>query len=155
MNSMNHFLIRAAVTHHTRIGSLEYPLSFPVIRGAMTRTIAARAVIGFLLRGDPPETREACLQRLLKNGSVFIPHISRSVRDVSWENLGEAPRKERPEPIVITVSDGSIENIAGIPEGHRVEVRDWDGDGGDDDHGDPLPAVTVWEHDGQWAPGCS
>jgi hypothetical protein len=153
---MNHYLIRASITHHTRIGALEYPLSFPVMRGTMTRAIAARAVIGFLLRGDPPETRKDCLKQLLENGSVFIPHISRSVRDVSWEDLDQPRRGEQPEPIVITISDGSIENIAGIPEGHRVEVRDWDGDGGGvDDNGDPMPAVTVWEHDGQWAPGCS
>jgi hypothetical protein len=151
---MNHYLIRAAVTHHTRIGALEYRLAFPVMRGTMTRTIAARAVIDFLLRDNPPETREAYLEQLLKSGSVFIPHISRSVKAVGWEDLGEAPRGERPEPIVITLSDGSIENIAGIPEGHRVEVRDWDGsDYGVDENGDPAPAVTVWEFDGQWAPG--
>jgi hypothetical protein len=145
---MKKFLIRSIVTHYTPVGAHDYAVEFPVFAKGMSRERAARAVISFLLRSDPPEVKETFLRKLLQTGSVFIPRIDRIVAAVSWEDTGEET-----EPIILTLSDGLIENIAGIPDGHHIEIRDWDADEVDE-NGNSTPEVTVWKHDGQWAPGC-
>jgi hypothetical protein len=145
---MKKYLIRAIVTHYTPVGAHEYALEYPVWTETISQESAAQTVIDFLLRGGSPESKTNSLRKFLRSGSVFIPHLCRIVAAVSWEDIGEET-----ESISITVSDGLIENIAGIPEGYHVEVRDWDASE-IDEYGETVPEVTVWEHDGQWAPGC-
>lgn len=128
------------VTYTIVDGEHEYADEIVVAAERMDRERAIREVVECALRSDPPDQKDAALKGLLRKGRVFLPPLSRAIGDVTWEETGQET-----EPIFVTIADGSIENIANIPEDYHIEVRDWDAG---------HPEVTVWEHDGQWAPGC-
>lgn len=110
----------------------------------MDRDDAIRAVGAewFLPQYSPQELKAFC-REYRAEGFAWIDG-DRGIADIRFEEI---------PPISITVSDGLIENIVGIPEGCRVEIRDRDADAVAE-NGVSAPEVTVWEHDGQWAPGC-
>lgn len=110
---------------------------------AMDAREAVRQVADLCAPGAAPATQALFRAVLLRENFSFLPGGTRAVKAVRWEEL---------PPIVITLSDGLIENIAGIPAGYRIEVRDWDAAEVDEDGG-AVPETTVWDSDGQWAPG--
>jgi hypothetical protein len=54
---------------------------------------------------------------------------------LGWEQLS---------PIVVTVREGLVVSVSGLPEGVALEVQDWD-TSELDEQGKPVPNVRVWE----------
>jgi hypothetical protein len=57
---------------------------------------------------DESEAREQFITALSGEGRAFFPYDDREICALDWEQL---------DPIRITISDGLIESITGIPEG--------------------------------------
>lgn len=83
---------------------------------------------------DEAEAREQFITALASEGRADFPYDAREICALAWEQL---------DPIRITISDGLIESITGIPEGVTVEIRDWDG-AFEDETGEWVPAVSEW-----------
>ena len=133
------------ITYTICHGEYTYAKDSVVNAPNMNRDNAIRAVGAewFLPQYSPQELETFC-REYTAEGFAWIDG-DRGISAIRFEEI---------EPVIsITVSDGLIENIVGIPEGYRVEVRDWDAVE-TDEHGETVPEATIWEHDGQWAPGC-
>lgn len=80
------------------------------------------------------DDREDFLRELREEGHAFLPCDSRAIGDLGWEKVS---------PIIITVRNGFVEAVNGVPQGITVEVRDWD-NGEEDENGKPVPTVAEW-----------
>jgi hypothetical protein len=83
-----------------------------------------------------PDDRRQFLRELREDGMAFLPGDTRGIKELGWEPV---------RPIVVTISNGLVEAVTGVPEGMTLEVRDWDNAGLGADSGELLPAVRIWE----------
>lgn len=122
------------ITYAIQDGEYAYRDFFVLrLEAAELNTMAAAAALADHWDMDAVK-RERFVQELDADGFAFLPGQSHAVKDLAWEQL---------DPIRITISDGLIESITGIPEGVTVEIRDWDG-AFEDENGEWVPAVSEW-----------
>lgn len=82
-----------------------------------------------------PEERQDFLRELTEERYAFLPGENRAISETGWEPVS---------PIVVTVRDGLVESVTGLPDDTILEVRDFDSDDLDE-QGEPVPVISVWE----------
>jgi hypothetical protein len=98
------------------------------------RAAAALVADRWYTEEDGPEERERFLRELLEVGWAFLPCGCRAISELGWEKVS---------PITVTVRNGFVEAVTGVPVDVTVEVQDWD-NGELDAQGEPVPTVSEW-----------
>jgi hypothetical protein len=100
----------------------------------LTAADAAALVAERWSDADDPEEAAAFRRTLIEEGYATIPGDGRLISELGWEKVS---------PIVVTVRNGCVEGVTGVPVDVTVEVQDWD-NGETGENGEPVPTVSEW-----------